>query len=140
MFKECGARYAELASEAFALSGQLKDYKAIPLQAASLLKAERGRGAASFYILRNIGGTTRDGKAKSTAFYATVFAPKGAHGKQLIRCQKEKIAVTVLARIVVAEPNGDWKGFNIFEKEQRYWSWAFVVDDVIAPAPTPNSA
>jgi len=139
MFKECSARYAELASEMFALSGELKDYRAIPQQAATLLKAERGRGAASFYILRNIRGTTRDGKTKSTAFYATVFAPKGAHGKQLIRCQKEKLPVTVLARIVVAEPDGDWKGFTIFEKEQRHWSWAFVVDEVVPALPS-NSA
>ncbi|MGZ6235499.1 MAG: hypothetical protein ACXWNH_19420 [Vulcanimicrobiaceae bacterium] len=139
MFKECSARYAELASEMFALSGELKDYKAIPQLAANLLKAERGRGAASFYILRNIRGTTRDGKSKSTAFYATVFAPKGVHGKQLIRCQKEKLPVTVLARIVVAEPDGEWKGFTIIEKKQRHWSWAFIVDDVVASTPSTNS-
>jgi hypothetical protein len=66
--------------------------------------------------------------------FPTVFAPKGEHGKQLMRCHREAVEVMLRVHLVVAERNGlagdeRWEGFIFFETgKPKPRSWAFVVD------------
>ena len=123
LLKRCHAACATVENELFAVSGLIKDYDSLPARAATVLGVKVGQGAR-YLLARNV--------ARGVPFYATVFTRDLAHTRQLIDLAEDKSRATVLARVVVKEPNDDWKGFFIFEKRPKPHPFAFVVDDVIS--------
>ena len=122
LLKRCHAACATVAGERFAVSGHVKDYEALPARAAAVLGARVGHGSR-FLVARTV--------ARGVPFYATVFTRDAAHSAALIAAGEAHARVTVVARVVVREPDGDWKGFFIFEKRPKPHPFAFVVEEIL---------
>ena len=122
LLKRCHAACATVAGERFAVSGVVQDYEPLPARAAAVLGVPVGRGSR-FLLARNI--------ARGVPFYATVFTRGLADTARLIAAGEKKARATVIARVVVAEPAGEWKGFFIFEKRPKPHPFAFVVESVV---------
>lgn len=122
LLKRCHAACATVAGERFAVSGVVKDYEALPARAAVVLQARVGHGSR-FLFARNV--------ARGVPFYATVFTRDAATSAALIAAGEAHARATVVVRVVVAEPAGDWKGFFIFEKRPRPHPFAFVVEALV---------
>jgi hypothetical protein len=145
--QEIEHQFAEYVGQTFAIAGLVSDQRVIPAKAADRLKADVGRGAAYFKIVRKASGTDDDGLTDAVTLFPTVFAIRGEHGKALSRCLKDKVPVTVLVHIVTTErkvePGGDrWEGYFVFEVGRPTPKlWAFVVDEVHVdePAAQPTS-
>jgi transcriptional regulator with XRE-family HTH domain len=114
--------FLDYEGDRFAVVGRIEDHRGMPPPAAVVLGASVGRGAR-FLMTRAV--------TAAVPFYATVFAVDGKHTRRLMRHYDDETTATVIARVVVAEPRGDWKGFFIFEKRPRPWPWALVVDEVV---------
>jgi hypothetical protein len=114
--------FLDYEGDRFAVVGRVEDHRGMPPPAALVLEVAVGRGAR-FLMTRAV--TT------AVPFYTTVFAVDGKHTRRLMRHYDDETTATVIARVVVAEPRGDWKGFFIFEKRPRPWPWALVVDEVV---------
>ena len=122
LLKRCHAACATVAGERFAVSGHVKDYEALPARAAAVLGARVGHGSR-FLVARNV--------ARGVPFYATVFSRALDHTRRLLDIAEGKTRATLLVRVVVAEPDGDWKGFFIFEKRPKPHPFAFVVEELL---------
>jgi transcriptional regulator with XRE-family HTH domain len=122
LLKRCHAACGTVEGQVFALSGMVKDYDALPARAATVLGVTVGHGSR-FLLARNV--------ARGVPFYATVFTGKLDHTRALIEVAEQKSRVTVLARIKVHPPDGDWKGFFIFEKRPKPHPFAFIVEEIL---------
>jgi transcriptional regulator with XRE-family HTH domain len=121
LLKRCHAACATVAGERFAVAGVVQDYEPLPARAAAVLDVKTGHGSR-FLIARNI--------ARGVPFYATVFTRALGHTERLIAAGEAKGRVTVIVRVVVQAPDGDWKGFFIFEKRPKPHPFAFVVEAI----------
>jgi transcriptional regulator with XRE-family HTH domain len=119
LLKRCFTACATVQDRVFAVSGAVKDYQALPQRAAAVLGARVGHGAR-FLLARTV--------AKGVPFYVTVFTRNLRHTERLIALGEENQATTVIVRLVVAEPEGGWKGFFIFEKKPKPHAFALVVE------------
>jgi transcriptional regulator with XRE-family HTH domain len=122
LLKRCHAACATVAGQRFAIAGVVKDYEALPARAAAVLGVEVGHGSR-FLVARTV--------ARGVPFYATVFTQRLAHTQALLRAGEAKSRTTVVARVIVAKPAGDWKGFFIFEKRPKPHPFAFVVEEML---------
>jgi hypothetical protein len=125
LLKRCHAACATVAGERFAVAGVVKDYEALPARAAAVLGVEVGHGSR-FLIARTV--------ARGVPFYATVFTRRLAHTQALLRAGEAKARATVIVRVVVENPAGEWKGFFIFEKRPKPHPFAFVVEELVSAA------
>ena len=135
---ELETQYAEYVGKTFAVVGLVRDTRPIPQRAVTVLNAESGRGATYVKIGRIASGRDSHGGSHHIDVWPTVFAPKGEHGKALLAAHREKLLVTVLVRIVIAERkvgatrDDTWEGFFWYEKgKPSPKPWAFVSDEVI---------
>jgi DNA-binding Xre family transcriptional regulator len=101
-----------------AVEGLIRQFKDVPAPAAAMLGIPVGVGSR-FELARNV--------AKNVPFYATVYTTTVEHTAALMHREGR---VTVIARVVVAPPDGEWKGFFIFEKRPRPHAWALIVDEI----------
>jgi transcriptional regulator with XRE-family HTH domain len=115
--------FLDYEDERFAVVGRIEDHRGMPEPAATVLAATMGRGAR-FLMTRAV--------TAAVPFYATVFTVDGKHTRRLMRHYDDETTATVIVRVVVAEPKGEWKGFFIFEKTPRPWPWALRVEEVVA--------
>jgi hypothetical protein len=122
LLKRCHAACATVAGERFAVAGVVQDYEPLPARAAVVLDVKTGQGSR-FLVARNI--------ARGVPFYATVFTRALEHTERLLAAGEAKARVTVIARVVVKEGDGDWKGFFIFEKRPKPHPFAFVVEAIV---------
>jgi transcriptional regulator with XRE-family HTH domain len=122
LLKRCHAACATVEGQRFAVTGTIKDYDQMPARAAAVLDAKVGQGSR-FLVARNV--------ARGVPFYATVFSRELDHTRALIDLAEAKARVSVVVRVVVHPPAGDWKGFFIFEKRPRPHPFAFVVVEVV---------
>jgi hypothetical protein len=63
--------------------------------------------------------------------YVSVFTHASEHTRALIEAEREGRVVAVAARVVVARPAGEWKGFFIFEKRPKPHPWALLAEELI---------
>ena len=122
LLKRCHAACATVESRVIGFSGMVKDYDSLPARAAAVLGVKVGQGSR-FLLARNV--------ARGVPFYATVFTRDLAHTRRLIDVAEAKSRAVLLARVVVAPPDGDWKGFFIFEKRPKPHPFAFVVEELL---------
>lgn len=121
LLKRCHAACATVEGQRFAVSGQVKDYDALPARAAKRLRVKVGHGAR-FLVARNV--------ARAVPFYTTVFTRELGHTRRLLELGESKSRASLLVRVVVQVPAGEWKGFFIFEKRPRPHPFAFVVEEI----------
>ena len=122
LLKRCHAACATVAGQRFAVAGVVQDYEALPARAAAVLGVKVGHGSR-FLLARNV--------ARGVPFYATVFTRGLDDTQRLLAAGEARARATVVVRVVVVEPDGDWKGFFIFEKRPKPHPFAFVVDEVV---------
>lgn len=144
---ELETQYADHLDRTFAITGDVRDTRPIPARAVAVLGAESGRGAAYVKIGRIATGRDSQGQNHKVDVWPTVFAPRGEHGKALLRAHKENRRVTVLVHIVIAERkvgatrDETWEGFFWYEKgKPSPKPWAFVADEVIIGDHFPQTA
>jgi transcriptional regulator with XRE-family HTH domain len=125
---ECDIRYAEL-QETFLVQGTVRDYRVMTPDAAAMLGAEPGRGAAYFRIQRDVDGLGDDGGP--VPLDVTVFAPQGTHGRALHACMTNGAHVDVLAEIIVRGPGDEHRGFPRIDDSGELSPWAFVATSVV---------
>ena len=123
LLKRISAACAAAEGQRLAVAGLVKEYEALPARAAAVLGVEVGRGAR-FLLFRNV--------ARGVPFYATVFTRNLEHTRALIERGEQHARAAVIARVVVRAPDGDWKGFFIFEKRPKPHPFAFVVEELLA--------
>src|SRR5260370_722878 len=56
----------------------------------------------------------RGGKGAGEPLYLSIFTRSVEHTRRLIEAERQAQSVCALARVVVARPKGEWKGFFIF--------------------------
>lgn len=122
--KQCELLYATLTNDTFAACGQVRDYKAMPSEVASLLNADVGAGASYFVIQREIKRLGPQGGSEHLR--TVVYVPAEKHCRELMEHHSRREEVAVFMRIVVREPSADWKGFPTFDPEAAFRPWAFV--------------
>jgi transcriptional regulator with XRE-family HTH domain len=122
LLKRCHAACATVAGQRIAVAGVVKDYESLPARAAAVLGVEVGHGSR-FLIARTV--------ARGVPFYATVFTRRLAHTQALLRAAEARSRTTVVARVIIKKPSGEWKGFFIFEKRPKPHPFAFVVEEML---------
>ncbi len=126
------ANYVDLTNIRFAVKGLVRETQPIPLDTASVISAEVGRGAVYGRINRRVEGLQVTGSHQlGYDFNATVFAPSGRHGNILDQCHYKDIPVIVLVRIVVGVPSRRWPGFPIYAATPEYRPWGFITEAII---------
>ncbi len=60
-----------------------------------------------------------------------MFTRTSAQTRRLIQAERDGADVAAIARVVVARPKGEWKGFFIFEKKPKPHPWALVIDTIV---------
>jgi hypothetical protein len=108
-------------NERFGWTGRVTQQDYLPEIVARQLKIPLGDGAL-FRLERKIG--------KNAPIYITVFTTNIEHTRYLMDCADEKKPATVLVRVFVKLPEGDWKGFFVFEKPKRPRPFCFLVERV----------
>jgi hypothetical protein len=126
---DCETRYSEI-TDPLVVSGLVRDYRPIPDDAADILVADQGRGAAYFRIAREIPGVGAAGG--SGYLQTTVFAPTGADGKRLLQYLSQPIQVNVMVKIVARPASDVCRGFPRFDKPGASSPWGFVVTEVMS--------
>ncbi len=109
----------------FAVEGAVTEHRAIPRYVEPILDVQSGVGA-QFLIVR---------KVAREPLYVSVFTRSVEHTRGLIEAERAGRPVAVIARVVVARPRGEWKGFFIFEKQPKPHPWALLVDELSPAAP-----
>jgi transcriptional regulator with XRE-family HTH domain len=114
------AAFSENGGARFAVEGTVAEHRAIPRYVEPVLDVQSGVGA-QFLIVR---------KVAREPLYVSVFTRSVEHTRRLIEAERAGQPVVVIARVAVARPRGEWKGFFIFEKQPKPHPWALVVDEV----------
>jgi hypothetical protein len=127
LIQDCMTAFALHEGKGFAVEGIVSDTRYLPDIAARALGAQIGAGA-SFRIDREI--------VKGLPVYVSVFTRRGEHTRELLERHRARKEVTVLVRIFTKPPEGEWKGFLIFEKKPKPRPWIFVVDEILPAAGT----
>jgi transcriptional regulator with XRE-family HTH domain len=121
-----------LLDDEWAVCGAVRTFEHIPDDAAAILQAEKGSGAAYFKIRRAIEGLGAQGGPE--LLDSTVFVPSAKQSNELQDCSMRGIPVVVILRLVVAKPAGGWRGFPSFDASKGMTPWA-LVSKAVLPGP-----
>jgi transcriptional regulator with XRE-family HTH domain len=118
---ELDAAFGDHEGQKWAVEGKITEHRGLPPYVEPILDVKTGIGA-QFLVVR---------KVAREPLYVSVFTRSGEHTKRLIEAERKAHAVCAVARLVVARPKAEWKGFFIFEKRPRPHPWALVVDELL---------
>jgi transcriptional regulator with XRE-family HTH domain len=119
---ELDAAFGEHEGRRWAVEGKVTEHRALPPYVEPILDVKTGLGA-QFLVVR---------KVAKEPLYLSVFTRSVEHTRQLIGAERNGEKICAVARVVVARPKGEWKGFFIFEKRPKPHPWALVVDELLA--------
>jgi hypothetical protein len=129
IINECMTAFALYQDKRFAVEGLISDTRYLPEAAAHKLDAPLGAGG-TFRIDREI--------VRGLPVYVSVFTRTAEHTRHLIDCNNSEKTTTVIVRICIKPPEGDWKGFFIFEKKPKPRPWIFLVEDIVNSTGAPT--
>jgi len=124
---ECETQYKSI-KRPYVVAGTVHQVHAIPSDAAHLLKAEQGRGAAYVRIRRNISAV--DANGDPIPFETTVYAPKAAHGTRLDAAFLHGIEVKVIVNIFVRPAKETRRELPWLTNPVVHRPWALVAAQV----------
>jgi transcriptional regulator with XRE-family HTH domain len=118
---ELQAAFGEHEGRRWAVEGKIAEHRGLPPYVEPILDVQTGIGA-QFLVVR---------KVAREPLYVSVFTRSVEHTRRLIEAERQSQSICALARVVVARPKGEWKGFFIFEKRPKPHPWALVVDELV---------
>jgi transcriptional regulator with XRE-family HTH domain len=119
---ELDAAFGEHEGRRWAVEGKVAEHRGLPTYVEPILDVQTGLGA-QFLLVR---------KVAREPLYLSIFTRSVEHTRRLIEAERNGEKVCAVARVVVARPKGEWKGFFIFEKRPKPHPWALVVDELLA--------
>jgi transcriptional regulator with XRE-family HTH domain len=118
---ELDAAFGEYAGARLGVEGAVTEHRPIPRYVEPILDVKAGIGA-QFLLVR---------KVAREPLYVSLYTRAAAHTRRLIEAERAGTPVAAVARVVVARPKGEWKGFFIFEKKPKPHSWALLIEELL---------
>jgi transcriptional regulator with XRE-family HTH domain len=109
----------------YAIAGKVRDHRDMPPIVGATLETNSNL-CGQFLLVRRV--------HNGDVCYASLFTNTAEQTRRLLDAADAKEPVTVSARIVVKEPNKDFKGFFFFQKrgeKPKTYKWCLVADQIL---------
>jgi transcriptional regulator with XRE-family HTH domain len=124
---QCQTLYGSI-KRPYVVAGTVREVQSIPSDAADLLNAEQGLGAAYVRIRRDISAV--DSHGDPIPFETTVYAPKAAHGRRLDACFLDGTQVKVIVHVFVRPSTETRRELPWLSVPVVHRPWALVATQV----------